>query len=51
MKAAVVMKELEICRNTLCNYVKKGYIRVKVSPSGVYNYNEEDVKKFYKEKT
>ena len=50
MKAGEVMKELKICRNTLYNYTKKGHIRVQVGKNGFYNYNEEDVKNFYKNK-
>ena len=43
MKAREVIKILQICRQTLCSYHKKGLIRSETLPSGKYSYNEEDV--------
>lgn len=40
MKAKEVMKKYQITRNTLCNWVKKGWINVEVMPSGNYKYND-----------
>ena len=46
MKAKEVLKLLNITRPTLCNYVKQGYIKVKRSPTGIYNYDEDSVLAF-----
>ena len=42
MKAKEVMKKYSITRNTLSNWVKKGWIEVKVMPSGRYIYIEKE---------
>lgn len=46
MKAYKVLKLLNITRPTLCSYVKKGRVKVKRLPSGLYDYDEESVYKF-----
>jgi predicted site-specific integrase-resolvase len=46
MKACEVLKILQISRQTLYNYHKRGLIRSETLPSGKYSYNEEDVFKF-----
>ncbi len=38
MKAKDVMKKYNITRNTLHNWVKKGLIKVELTPSGRYIY-------------
>lgn len=38
MKAKEVMEKYQISRNTLCAWVKKGWIKVDVLPSGRYRY-------------
>ena len=38
MKAKEIMEKYKITRNTLCNWVKKGWIKVEVLPSGRYIY-------------
>jgi len=38
MKAKEVMSRFNITRNTLCNWVKKGWIEVDILPSGRYKY-------------
>jgi len=43
MKAAEVLRILRISRNTLSEYVKRGWIRVTKLPNGRYIYNDEDV--------
>ena len=43
MKAKEVMGKYKISRNTLCSWVKRGWIKVEVMPSGRYIYL--DVKK------
>jgi predicted site-specific integrase-resolvase len=40
MKAKEVMTKYKITRNTLCNWVKRGWIKVEVLPSGRYVYYE-----------
>lgn len=42
MKAKEVMEKYKITRNTLTNWVKKGLIKVKLTPSGRYIYLIED---------
>jgi len=45
LKASEVLKKFKISRNTLTNWVKKGLIKVKLTPSGRYIYIiEEDIK-------
>jgi predicted site-specific integrase-resolvase len=38
MKAKDVMKKYGITRNTLTNWVKRGLIKIKLTPSGRYIY-------------
>ena len=38
MKAKEVMDKLQIRRNTLSTWVKKGWIEVEILPSGRYRY-------------
>ncbi len=42
MKAKDVMEKYGITRNTLCNWVKRGWIKVKKTPSGRYIYIDKD---------
>lgn len=42
MKAKDVMKKFDISRNTLSNWVKKGYIKVNKTLSGRYIYIIEE---------
>lgn len=42
MKAKEVMKKYNITRNTLSNWVKKGWIGVEKMPSGRYIYFEKN---------
>lgn len=49
MKAKEVMKKYDISRNTLSNWVKKGYIKVSKTLSGRYVYLEENKDKDEKE--
>jgi len=44
MKAKDVMKKFDISRNTLSNWVKKGYIKVEKTLSGRYIYIVEENK-------
>lgn len=45
MKAKEVMKKYDITRNTLSNWVKRGWIKVEKMPSGRYIYNDKiDIK-------
>lgn len=46
MKSKDVIRILNISRPTLTNYVKQGYIKVKVLPSGRYDYDENSVYNF-----
>ena len=43
MKAAEVMKLLNITRPTLCKYVKEGKIKTDACVNGQYRYNKESV--------
>ena len=43
MKAKEVLNLLKISRPTLCKYVKKGIIKVKKMPNGLYDYDKRDV--------
>ncbi len=45
MKAKDVMRLLRISRATLHRYTEKGNIRYTKLPSGIYNYNDEDIYK------
>lgn len=45
MKAAKVLKLLQISRPTLTTYVKKEWLAVKKLPNGQYDYDEESVYK------
>jgi len=38
MKAKEVMEKYGISRNTLCTWVKKGWIEIEIIPSGRYRY-------------
>lgn len=38
MKAKEVLEKYQISRNTLSNWVKKGWIEVDILPSGRYRY-------------
>ena len=38
MKAKDIMKKYQITRNTLSNWVKRGWIKVETMPSGRYMY-------------
>lgn len=38
MKAKDMMKKYQITRNTLCNWVKKGLVKIELTPSGRYIY-------------
>ena len=40
MKAIEVMKKYQISRNTLANWVKKGWINITKLPSGRYFYHD-----------
>lgn len=46
MKAKEVLELLKITRATLCEYVKKGLIKVITKPTGHYDYNDSDVYAF-----
>ena len=43
MKAAEVMKLLDITRPTLCKYVKEGKIKTDACVNGQYRYNKDSV--------
>lgn len=43
MKAAEVMKVLQICRKTLYRYAKSGQIKIDCCINGQYRYNAESV--------
>jgi len=38
MKAKEIMEKYKITRNTLSNWVKRGWIKVEILPSGRYIY-------------
>ena len=38
MKAKEIMEKYKISRNTLSNWVKRGWIKVEILPSGRYIY-------------
>lgn len=46
MKASEVLQILGITRATLCKYVKLGYIKATLLPTGLYNYDDESVYAF-----
>jgi predicted site-specific integrase-resolvase len=48
MKAKDVMKLLGICRTTLYQYTKNGFIKTTLLPNGYYDYDEQSVLKFIK---
>ena len=50
MKAAEVMKLLDITRPTLCKYVKEGKIKTDARVNGQYRYNKESVYALIKNK-
>ena len=50
MKAAEVMKLLDITRPTLCKYVKEGKIKTDSCVNGQYRYNKESVYALIKNK-
>ena len=43
MKAKQIMKKYQITRNTLSNWVKRGWIKVEKMPSGRYIYIEKEI--------
>ena len=43
MKAAKVLKLLNITRPTLCKYIKNGTLKGVKSPAGIWNYDDESV--------
>jgi predicted site-specific integrase-resolvase len=45
MKAKEIMEKYSITRNTLSNWVKRGWIDVKIMPSGRYIYIDKKDKK------
>jgi predicted site-specific integrase-resolvase len=45
MKAKEILNKYQITRNTLCNWVKKGLIKVEKTPSGRYIYIDKIKKK------
>ena len=45
MKAKEIMNKYQITRNTLCNWVKKGLIKVDKTPSGRYIYIDKIIDK------
>jgi len=45
MKAKEIMNKYQITRNTLCNWVKKGLIKVDRTPSGRYIYIDKIINK------
>jgi len=47
MKAREVLNILRISRKTPHVYVATGKIRYTVMPNGYYDYNDEDVYKYY----
>lgn len=52
MKAGEVMQVLNITRQTLCNYVKRGLIEIDTNyTGGQYRYNRESVNKLLNKKT
>lgn len=46
MKAKEVLKLLGVSRVTLCTYVRKGYIKTILLPSGYYDYDSQSVYTF-----
>lgn len=44
MKAKEIMGKYNITRNTLSNWVKKGWIKVEILPSGRYLYIDDKIK-------
>lgn len=46
MKASEVLNILGITRVTLCNYVKKGYIKATKMRNSTYNYDDKSVYAF-----
>lgn len=40
MKANEVLEKYKITRNTLSNWVKRGWIDIEIMPSGRYEYSE-----------
>ena len=51
MKARDVLKALGVTRVTLHKYLKMGYIRATLLPSGRYEYDEESINEFLGRKT
>jgi len=45
MKAKEIMNKYQITRNTLCNWVKRGLIKVDKTPSGRYVYYDKNEEK------
>lgn len=41
MKAKEIMEKYDICRETLCRWVKQGKIQYNIKPSGRYDYIDE----------
>ena len=46
MKSSEVLKLLKVTRQTLCSYVKLGYIKVIKMSNGYYNYDQQSVFQF-----
>jgi predicted site-specific integrase-resolvase len=46
MKAKEVLKLLNISRLTLCKYLKRGFIKANLLPTGGYDYNKESINSF-----
>ena len=46
MKSSEVLKKLGVTRTTLCEYVKKGVIKVTKKKNGQYDYDEQSVYEF-----
>jgi predicted site-specific integrase-resolvase len=42
MKAKEIMRKYNITRNTLSNWVKRGWIKVELMPSGRYIYIDKN---------
>lgn len=49
MKAKEILDKYKITRNTLCNWVKKGLIKVEKTPSGRYIYIDKIINNYEKE--
>jgi predicted site-specific integrase-resolvase len=45
MKAKEIIEKYKITRNTLSNWVKRGWIEVEILPSGRYIYHDLKIQK------